>query len=282
MNDKINSKEEKEKQNTIILLLKYLFSVVIIVLVYGIILYSLGDKYLIENYFFSPPWLIAGGTTATSAIDQFCGQSIDKTVGESKYLLLHSILFYFVLGPTLFFFYLRKAKLRNEQLTGFIKHFHFENAFLLLGLIIIIPFLFTVLMGNTITPNRFDESKASTGFSQISDSLHFDAAKVSFALLEYAALPEELGGGDGTFNKTYEDDSVSTLIQLGDLKKLKLALKNDFLLKYTSDTLVTVYGISKKSACDTTYKNINGDRGNIQVHTILSVNKIIESGIDNQ
>ncbi|HEX6983449.1 MAG TPA: hypothetical protein VF181_11890 [Balneolaceae bacterium] len=217
------------------------------------------------------PWAHAETVATLVAINEFGSGIADVNPYWSRRLqALASLLVIFVIAPSLWIL----SEIRNRA-----KKDDLKKGFIWYGSVMITGIgLFIALSGATIKTINYSDiwQRASISknqdlmrISKNKDLLRRELTKLAYDVYELYYLPQHLGGGGQSFN-TIQGDGKLHSIQLSNLESYNASSANSFVLASVSENSIIIYGIGYETGPDSTFKNINGDQGKLQLAVEVS------------
>lgn len=210
--------------------------------------------------YFTPPWTVADGVSTMIAIESFETGIFEEQVFTGKVLQAFlGLVFLFIVGPSLWIL----SEIRNngrdeeDELN--------KGAIWYVGTVIVVFGLITAVAGTAVNGFVFQNTWERTKVSENQDEIRTQLVKLGFDAYQLYYLPAEMGGGDGSFQVTRENGTMRP-IQLDDLKHYSDSLSNSYVLKSPDSTsALTIYGIGTQKSGEPDRKNINGEKGRVQL-----------------
>lgn len=219
------------------------------------------------------PWLGAMGLTIIQGINEFNGQ-IFVFGTHSKIYLLVSILLIGIVFPTLMMFGLKNSYQKKTSSNEEKKYIFYPHSVqvILSGIILISIFVSSILhfyVASKISENM----KRNIALEDNRDNIVSELIDLSNEARQFAILPNELGGGNGSFVLSSKDSKEKKYVELNNLKSFASVKEaNYFLVPYKSDSLMTIVAVSKTRCSNPNFSNYNGQKGFVQVVAIISKN----------
>ena len=219
------------------------------------------------------PWFGAMGLTIIQGINEFNGQ-IFLFGTQSKIYLLVSILLIGIVFPTLMMFGLKDSyqkKTASDEEKKYVFYPHSVQV-ILSGIILISIFISSILhfyVASKISANM----KRNIAMEDNRDNIVSELIDLSNEARQFAILPNELGGGNGSFVLSPIDSEEKKYVELNNLKSFASVKEaNYFLVPYKSDSLMTIVAVSKTKCSNPNFSNYNGQKGFVQVIANISKN----------
>lgn len=216
------------------------------------------------NWYILEPWAPASTLVAELSIEAFGAGTdystyIQNTAANWNFRLtaLATIILSFVVGPSLWVY----AEIKNQksEITNVLK----KGIAWYLGVILIISSLQvvpTAIVKGIVFQNTWD----SAAESKNRDELRSDLMKLGYDVLEIYHLPNEFGGGAGTFQINRGNGDLSPL-QVTDLESHSQLLHKYMLAPAESDSVIKIHGVSDYEGSDPDFENADGSKGKLQM-----------------
>jgi hypothetical protein len=232
----------------------------------GAIALALTADFFELRSFYITPWAHAETVATLIAINEFGSGITDVNPYWSRRLqALASLLVIFVIAPSLWIL----SEIRNCA-----KKDDLKKGFIWYGSVMITGIgLFIALSGATIKAINYSDIWQGASISKNQDLIRIsknkdllrgELTKLAHDAYELYYLPQHLGGGGGSFNAIQGDGKLHS-IQLSNLESYDASSVNSFVLAYVSENSIIIYGIGHERGPDSTFKNINGDQGKLQL-----------------
>lgn len=230
------------------------------------LLFVLSDFYLepITSWMDINPAFEAHKVKTVAAIDAFHdGTPSEKSFWVQRAKALGGILILFVIGPSLWIF----GEIRSHampQPTGddLLK----KGTEWYLGVTLVGFSLMLLIPQTTLQSVRYPDMRDSSELSRTKDHLRLDLSALAYEAAEIYYLPQEFGGGSGSFYTVAAGEGEPRPFRMADISRVLEDTPFSFSLgKIVSDSVLTIYGLSEKEGKDPNFKNVNGDRGKIQM-----------------
>ncbi|MFA6026914.1 MAG: hypothetical protein WC727_10805 [Ignavibacteriaceae bacterium] len=219
------------------------------------------------------PWLGAMGLTIIQGINEFNGQ-IFLFGTQSKIYLLVSILLIGIVFPTLMMFGLKNSSQKKNSSSEEKKYvFYPHSVQVILSGIILISIFVSSIIHFYVASKISENMKRNIAIEDNRDNIVSELIDLSNEARQFAILPHELGGGNGSFVLSSKDSKEKKYIELNNLKSFALVKEaNYFLAPYKSDSLMTIVAVSKTRCSNPNFSNYNGQKGFVQVVANISKN----------
>jgi hypothetical protein len=145
------------------------------------------------------PWIVASGKTIANGLAEFSGKIPDMPSASLRVTALGSLLFMFVICPTIFFFRWRDVRLKEK--------FRREGRPLMIsGLVSAFCYVITVYFAVAIVPltvlqyNTHQSMREGWAVQSNKDRIVNTIGLIATSLRQYRILPKSAGGGQGSFS----------------------------------------------------------------------------------
>lgn len=218
---------------------------------------SIGKTVQKVGFALTDPSLILTQFSTVNAISQFGGDI--STEGFSSALLfgLAGIVILFIIAPTLILFGYKKAEKATQKLRPLAWH---------LGTGIILAAIGFGLYSSYSWTTAKDLITESVQQQREMDKLRLELMDLSFDASVQAVLPQEKGGGSGSFTNFMADDGSSRNIRLSDLDRYNPNAEFDFVISENiTDSTITITGVTDVEGNNVEFQNADGSTGFIQL-----------------
>lgn len=209
------------------------------------------------EFMVTTPFLALSQYTTMDAIGRFSGEIMQEGFAEALAVALAGIAIIFIVAP----FLLAKGYKRYEE-----GHSEYRSVGWILGASILVFSLYFSLKASktgTISQQKMTEA---TSISRSTDHLRMQLTDLAFEASEKMILPQEMGGGDGSFTGFMDENGQSRTIMLSDLEGYNPGDKFSFVIgDDVSDSTITITGISNFTGNNPRFENANEESGKIQI-----------------
>lgn len=218
-------------------------------------------KYNYSHWHLLEPWSDAEGLVTKLAISTFQGMSEVGHHWDARVYAMLGMVLSFIIGPSLWIYAEIKHQVDNE---GSIKSQN-KGAVWYIGIVV-------VMLSLQVVPSAImkvvvsQDSKESIAASKNEDELRMGLMRLGLEAYERYYLPHEFGGGAQNFRSIPTVDNDMRAISLTDLENYDESAHNSYqLAPVKSDSVIAIYGVGYKSGPDPVFKNINGQKGRLQM-----------------
>lgn len=257
-----------EKTKTI---LNWAVAVVVSVLISLLILFpisldtstqSVGKGIQKIGFILAEPFMILTEFVTVNAINQFGGEMSMEGFNSAVTLSLIGVAVIFFIAPTLMVFGHHKTKGEKEALHPMTWHLGTGIVLAAIGF-----GLFSAIIWSQSKSNIIEASERQHTL----DQLQFELIDLYYDAAAEAILPQEKGGGDGSFMAFEAEDGSARTIQLSDLNRYNPQSEFEFVLSENiTDSTLTIIGVTNFEGNDPDFKNADGSTGHVQMS--LTVN----------
>lgn len=136
------------------------------------------------------------------------------------------------------------------------------------GAILIFTSMVPVFISSTVGTKVYMNTNESIAESRDKDELRSALMNLALDASYMLFLPQEIGGGGGSFNSVGEE---SRSIQLSDLDSYDSNSPYDFIIhEKITDSTITIIGVSEFKGKAENFKNLNGETGKRQLSVVVS------------
>lgn len=214
---------------------------------------------------FSAPSMELLGLSVRQALQQFGGPTIQESAFGLPLLFTASgLILLMIIAP-----YLMATSYQNINTSDSSQ----RNIAWYSGVTILLLAISASFIGIVISSQTFVHTKSGVEINQNDAALRSNLRTLAFEASNKMILPQEIGGGNGSFTHFSTSNGNSRSITLDDLQSHQSMEEFQFLIQDISDSTLTIIGISNFDGEDPEFENANGSIGKKQQAFEVTPNK---------
>lgn len=213
---------------------------------------------------FKSPSMGLFGFSVKHAIQQFAGPTPQESFGIHYLISGAGLILLMILAP-----YLMATSYQNMNTSDSSQ----KNIVWYTGVTILLVAISSSFIGIVFATKSFITNKKSGIEINQNDALRSNLITLAFEASNKMILPQEIGGGNGSFTNFSTSNGDTRTITLDDIQTHQNMDEFQFLIQDISDSTLTIIGISSFDGEDPEFENANGSVGKKQQAFEVTPNK---------